>query len=196
MRLDRLKQRKLHELREKFLGALNLGGGARVSHRSEYFKFDERKATLLTDTLSVVTEPLSDNEPPLVLSVLDKVTINPLRVTKWGMWTASAEAQRDTVSFGESAFRVVAFVELSGTVLDNKMCCKGIFCVLAELVLDGFDEGMVRYKSQICCSETINFHHAMGKVLLYPIECLVPVPTTTEGVSLWPPKHVGPGSVC
>lgn len=161
-----LRQPQLQELREKFLGALNFGCGVRVSYRSEYFRFEERKATLLMDQLSI---------PGYPVSVLDRVAVDPLRGTKWGMFSASADAQRDMLFLAGKVFHVVAFVELSGRVL-GEMCCKGIFCVLSQIdpshtIAD--DTGKLDPIEHICCGQEVGREE--GKVSLYPIECLVPV---------------------
>lgn len=150
----------------------------RVCERASNIKYLEDKATILQHALEV---------PDCPATVMSKVALHGLQVPTWATIRElyAIPEQLRTVPSKEH-FRVVAFVRVPGEVRGGKALSEGMFCVLCQrdplccqIVYDGTGQSFPMYN--ICCDkETVGAGMKScvankGKVLLYPIECLVPV---------------------
>lgn len=162
---------KLEQMRRILLVDLDNGKGARVAFRSRSLEFEERDAILLMNQFEV---RIYDR----ILSVYDEVQIDWPRVSKWATMNESLEleelvAARAIPIGSHNMFRILAFVSVPGKIKGG-MRCEGIFCVLSKL-----DQGDSVHEDAgfICRGQEIG--RERGKVMLYPVECLVPA-TMTE----------------
>lgn len=188
------EQINLANLQRKVLEAIADGKGARIAFRSSFLDFEERKAKLLMDQFAV---HLYDGR---VISLLDKVHIIWSRASKWASTIESVDLCNDSHldSPAQSTphfYRVLAFVRVPGEVKGG-MQCEGMFSVLSLLDLgctDGDTAERFEPVDYICRNnESVgpglrSFVPRRGKVLLYPIECLMPATA--------PPKAEKPRSI-
>jgi len=168
MQLTDQQLMKLGWLRRDLLVAIAEGKGAEIAFRSKFLEFEEREATFLLDQMHFSGSRVA---------VYDLAHIDLHRASKWGsvhdssVLEATIEAMGPTARglFGKKLFRVLSFVRVQGKVKGGAKC-EGMFCALSQI--DSYC-GEDTTLTTPCRGKELGRRE--GKVMLYPIECLVPV---------------------
>ena len=170
---------KLKWLRKDLFKAMAESKGMRVAFRSPHVKFEEREANILMDQCEIYWNGQT-------FSAHDLVRIDPQNACKWTVmsnckeldetfkWPRWRESQGgEALLPGQllpmglpNRFRIVAFVRVPGRVVGG-IRCESTFCALYQIT------DYVRDTGAICCGQEVGRNK--DKVMLYPIECLVPV---------------------
>lgn len=170
MQLTDQERQDLRQMQRILLEEIENGKGVQIAFRSDSLKFDERRATLLLNEFQVI-HPVNKT-----VHVFEKVSIDWTSACAWGR----VEFNRLAYLFSKPAytnlFRVIAFVRASGDVKGG-MNCEGMFAVLSQLT---FGRNHHKDREYVCRGQEICGEK--GKVMLYPIECLVPVDRNTAEV--------------
>lgn len=127
--------------------------GVRVSHRNEFFWFDEKDARLLLDKATDQSG----------FCVGDRVMVNGNWISPWLPSTShNSEAWEDSAKFSNRVFRILAFFKIEGKVAKTPV--EGTFCALVACGIAGLEE------PAICRGQELG--RELGKVNLYWVGCL------------------------